>query len=48
MNQVAEQQTEFEEETVAEAIKASKGKSDQEDNGFEVEVVDDTPEQDKG
>ena len=48
MNQVAEQQTEFEEETVAEAIESSKGKSDQEDDGFEVEVVDDTPEQDKG
>ena len=48
MNQVAEQQTEFEEETVAEAIESSKGKPDQEDDGFEVEVVDDTPEQDKG
>jgi len=48
MNQVAEQQTEFEEETVAEAIESSKSKPDQEDDGFEVEVVDDTPEQDKG
>ena len=47
MNQVAEQQTEFE-ETVAEAIESSKSKPDQEDDGFEVEVVDDTPEQDKG
>ena len=48
MNQVAEQQTEFEEETVVEAIESSKGKSNQEGDGFEVEVVDDTPEQDKG
>jgi hypothetical protein len=48
MNQVAEQQTEFEEETVAEAIESSKGKPNQEDDGFEVEVIDDTPEQDKG
>jgi len=48
MNQVAEQQTEFEEETVAEAIESSKEKSEKENDGFEIEVVDDTPEQDKG
>jgi hypothetical protein len=48
MNNAAEQEVEFEEETVAEAIESSKGKPDQEDDGFEIEVVDDTPEQDKG
>jgi len=48
MNQVAEQQTEFEEETVAEAIESAKPETEQEDDGFEIEVVDDTPEQDKG
>ena len=48
MNQVAEQQTEFEEETVAEAIESAKAETEQEDDGFEIEVVDDTPEQDKG
>ena len=48
MNQVAEQQTEFEEETVAEAIESAKPKTEQEDDGFEIEVVDDTPEEDKG
>ena len=48
MNQVAEQQTEFEEETVAEAIESAKAETEQEDDGFEIEVVDDTPEEDKG
>lgn len=48
MNQVAEQQTEFEEETVAEAIESANPKTEQEDDGFEIEVVDDTPEEDKG
>ena len=47
MNQVAEQQTEFEEETVAEAIESATVDSE-EDDGFEIEVVDDTPEEDKG
>ena len=47
MNNAAEQEVEFEEETVAEAVESSKGKPDQEDDGFEIEVVDDTPEQDK-
>ena len=48
MNQVAEQQTEFEEETVAEAIESAKTETEQTDDGFEIEVVDDTPEEDKG
>ena len=48
MNQVAEQQTECEEETVAEAIEDAKAETEQEDDGFEIEVVDDTPEEDKG
>ena len=48
MNQVAEQQTEFEEETVAEAIESAKAETEQEDDGFEIEVIDDTPEEDKG
>jgi len=48
MNNLAEEQ-EFEtkEETVAEAIEATKETSAQDDD-FEIEVVDDTPEQDKG
>jgi len=48
MNQVAEQQTEFGDETVAEAIESAKPETEQEDDSFEIEVVDDTPEQDKG
>ena len=44
MNQLAEQ-TEFEDETVAEALANSQPESD---DGFEIEVVDDTPEPDKG
>ena len=47
MNQAAEQQTEFEEETVAEAIESATVDSE-EDDGFEIEVVDDTPEEDRG
>ena len=48
MNQVAEQQVEFEEETVAEAIESAEAETETEDDGFEIEVVDDTPEEDKG
>jgi hypothetical protein len=48
MNNAAEQEVEFEEETVAEAIESAKGESNQEDDGFEIEVVDDTPEEDRG
>ena len=48
MNNAAEQEVEFEEETVAEAIDSAKGESNQEDDGFEIEVIDDTPEEDRG
>lgn len=48
MNKVAEQQVEFEEETVAEAIESAEAETETEDDGFEIEVVDDTPEEDKG
>ena len=52
MNQVAEQQVEFEEETVAEAIESAEAETEtetkKEDDDFEIEVVDDTPEEDKG
>lgn len=50
MNQVAEQQTEFQEETVAEAIESATVDSEEndQDDGFEIEVVDDTPEEDRG
>tara|TARA_B100000508_G_C11447790_1_gene272357 strand:- start:101 stop:1078 length:978 start_codon:yes stop_codon:yes gene_type:complete len=49
MNNLAEEQ-EFEtkEETVAEAVETAKAETEQEDDSFEIEVVDDTPEQDKG
>lgn len=51
MNNLAEEQ-EFEtkEETVAEAIESAKQTTDQDDgdDGFEIEVVDDTPEEDQG
>ena len=48
MNKVAEQQVEFEEETVAEAIESAEAETETEDDGFEIEVVDDTPEEDRG
>jgi hypothetical protein len=41
---------EFEEETVAEAIKSAQGNVsvDSDDDGFEIEIVDDTPQEDQG
>jgi hypothetical protein len=41
---------EFEEETVAEAIKSAQGdvSVDSDDDGFEIEIVDDTPQEDQG
>jgi len=48
MNNAAEQELEFEEETVAEAVESAKDESNQEDKEFEIEVVDDTPEEDRG
>jgi len=48
MNNAVGQEVEFEEETVAEAIESAKTETEQEDDGFEIEVVDDTPEEDKG
>ena len=48
MNNAAEQELEFEEETVAEAVESAKEESNQEDKEFEIEVVDDTPEEDRG
>jgi hypothetical protein len=49
MSNLAEEQ-EFEEETVAEAIKSAQGNVsvDSDDDGFEIEIVDDTPEEDQG
>ena len=47
MSNLAEQQ-DFEDETVAEALAKAKDSSDDDDDGFEIEVVDDTPAEDKG
>jgi hypothetical protein len=47
MNQLAEQ-TEFQDETVAEALANSQPEKSDSDDGFEIEVIDDTPEEDKG
>lgn len=47
MNQLAEQ-TEFEDETVAEALANASDVEPDNDSEFEIEVVDDTPEPDKG
>ena len=47
MNQLAEQ-TEFEDETVAEALANAQSEGTDSDDGFEIEVIDDTPEEDKG
>ncbi len=47
MNQLAEQ-TEFQDETVAEALANSQPEESDSDDGFEIEVIDDTPEEDKG
>ena len=47
MNQLAEQ-TEFQDETVAEALANSQPEESDSDDGFEIEVIDDTPEEDRG
>jgi len=49
MSNLAEE-PEFKEETVAEAIASAQGnvKADSSDDGFEIEIIDDTPEADQG
>ena len=46
MSNLAEEQ-EFEDETVAEALAKAQQEQD-DDSSFEIEVVDDTPEEDQG
>lgn len=49
MNTSMQDDFEFEDETVAEALQSAKRKSNKsDDDDFEIEVVDDTPEQDRG
>jgi hypothetical protein len=49
MNQQSQQQSlDFEDETVAEAIASAKVQSNQSDDDFEIEVVDDLPEEHRG
>ena len=47
MSNLAEQQTEFKEETVAEAIECKLGLKIEDNDGFDIEIVDDTPEEDR-
>jgi hypothetical protein len=46
MNNLAEEQ-EFEDETVAEALEKAQQNQEDDDSSFEIEVVDDTPEEDR-
>ena len=47
MSNLAENE-DFKEETVAEAIASAKGEAPEANDGFEVEIIDDTPEEDQG